>query len=726
MGDLGLPGSVVEMADDAPQKSLWEVRKAGLNIMMSLKGDGKPVSFIEDCAVPLEHLADYTDALTEVFARHGTRGTWYAHASVGTLHVRPILDMRRDGAAKMRSIAEEASALVRTYKGAFSGEHGDGLCRGEWIAWQFGPRARPRRSARSRTSSIPTALFNPGKIVDPPKMDDGALFRFPPPAAPRAVPDDRARAGARLVGVGRAERSAHRGDQRARHRRRLDRRLRQGGRDVQQQRPLPQVRRRHDVPELSRHARRAAPDARSREHAAARAVRPARRRTRSPSEAVHDALDLCVSCKGCKRECPTGVDMARMKIEFLAHYKKRARPLAQGPAGRAPARLRARAEPASPGSPTCATAIPGAAALGERLLGLAARRMLPRWRSDTFWRARDAERLRQRGATLAAARAGGKAAVLFVDTFNGVFESENALAAARVLKAAGYTLHTLDKARRPPLLRPHLSSTSGRWSTRRASAPARSSTRCCRSPRPASPIVGLEPSCLLTLRDEALALGLGDKARRSRAAGAAVRGVRRARGGRRAASRSTSTPVERADPRPRPLPPEGVRRGRADPRRAAAGPGRGADADRDLVLRHGRQLRLRGAPPGGLDARWPRRACCRRSARVPTRSSSPTARAAASRSRTARSARRCTSRASSSASCRRGVGMTWSIVARDADGSFGVAIASRFFAVGALCVHTRRAVGALSTQALMNPLYGPAAHRPARRGRRAGRRRRAR
>ena len=89
MGDLGLPGSVVEMQDEAPQKNLWEVRKAGLNIMMSLKGDGKPVSFIEDCAVPLEHLADYTAALTEVFARHGTHGTWYAHASVGTLHVRP-------------------------------------------------------------------------------------------------------------------------------------------------------------------------------------------------------------------------------------------------------------------------------------------------------------------------------------------------------------------------------------------------------------------------------------------------------------------------------------------------------------------------------------------------------------------------------------------------------------------------------------------------------------
>src|SRR5262245_62065621 len=140
MADLGLPGSVVEITDAKEQRDLWEVRKAGLNIMMSMKGDGKPVSFIEDCAVPLEHLAEYTERLTRVFERHGTRGTWYAHASVGTLHVRPILDMRRDGARKMRAIAEEACAMVKQYKGAYSGEHGDGLVRSEWIAPFFGPR----------------------------------------------------------------------------------------------------------------------------------------------------------------------------------------------------------------------------------------------------------------------------------------------------------------------------------------------------------------------------------------------------------------------------------------------------------------------------------------------------------------------------------------------------------------------------------------------------------
>src|SRR5260221_13185217 len=179
MGDLGMPGSVVEIPEPRPQAELWEVRKAGLNIMMSMKGDGKPVSFIEDCAVPLEHLANYTQRLTDVFTKHGTRGTWYAHASVGTLHVRPILDMRREGAAKMRAIAEEASAIVREYKGAFSGEHGDGLGRREWVAWQFGPRLT-RAFEEIKALFDPAGLMNPGKIVRPTRMDEASLFRFPP------------------------------------------------------------------------------------------------------------------------------------------------------------------------------------------------------------------------------------------------------------------------------------------------------------------------------------------------------------------------------------------------------------------------------------------------------------------------------------------------------------------------------------------------------------------
>jgi FAD/FMN-containing dehydrogenase len=186
LSDLGLPGCVVKMPGAAEQKALWDVRKAGLNIMMSMKGDGKPVSFVEDCAVPLEHLAEYTSRLTEVFHQYGTEGTWYAHASVGTLHVRPILDMRRDGAVKMREIAEATSALVREYKGAFSGEHGDGLCRGEWVQWQYGPRIHQAFS-EIKTLFDPENRFNPDKMIHPPKMDDRSNFRFGPEYAVPAI-----------------------------------------------------------------------------------------------------------------------------------------------------------------------------------------------------------------------------------------------------------------------------------------------------------------------------------------------------------------------------------------------------------------------------------------------------------------------------------------------------------------------------------------------------------
>ena len=161
MADLGLPGAVVRATDPGFQAAIAEVREAGLNIMMSMKGDGKPVSFIEDCAVDLDDLADYTERLNEVFARHGTKGTWYAHASVGCLHVRPVLNMKDPAdVARMRAIAEECFALVRAYKGSHSGEHGDGIARSEFHAAMFGPRivARVRDGegrVRSRRAAEP-------------------------------------------------------------------------------------------------------------------------------------------------------------------------------------------------------------------------------------------------------------------------------------------------------------------------------------------------------------------------------------------------------------------------------------------------------------------------------------------------------------------------------------------------------------------------------------------
>ena len=319
MGDLGLPGSVVPMSDAGPQKNLWEVRKAGLNIMMSLKGDGKPVSFIEDCAVPLESLAEYTEALTDVFAKYGSRGTWYAHASVGTLHVRPILDMRRDGAAKMRAVAEEASELVRKYKGAYSGEHGDGLCRGEWISWQFGPKITEALT-EIKNAFDSKGLFNPGKIIDPPKMDDSSYFRYPPiykviPLLPaldwsawnvqnNPVTEETSAPGTGgdpAMGLAKAVEMCNNNG----HCRKFDAEV-----------MCPSYRVTRDEKHLTR--------------GRANTLRLALSnqldvKDESPlgSDSVKDVMELCVSCKACRRECPTGVDMAKMKIEFLAAYKKR-------------------------------------------------------------------------------------------------------------------------------------------------------------------------------------------------------------------------------------------------------------------------------------------------------------------------------------------------------------------------------------------------------------------
>src|SRR5688572_17573155 len=415
-GDLGLAGSVVRMTEAAPQKALWEVRKAGLNIMMSMKGDGKPVSFIEDCAVPLPHLAEYVDRLTEVFAKHGTRGTWYAHASVGTLHVRPILDMRRDGAAKMRVIAEEAAAMVRQYKGAFSGEHGDGLVRSEWVAWQFGPRLT-RAFEEIKSLFDPTRMLNPGKIVHAARMDDASLFRFPPSYrrlevttaldwSAWNVDNDPANDTTSAPGTG--------GDAAQGFAKAVEMCNNNGHcRKFDAGTMCPSFRVTRDEVHLTR--------------GRANTLRLALSGQLGDdfaSEAVRDAPDLCVSCKGCRRDCPTGVDMAKMKIEFLHHWGKRhPRSLKDRLVGSLP-----RWAPWAARVPWMANLrdrVPGLRQLTERFVGLSAQRSLPTWRRDTF-------------LSRAKRDDPNPDVVLLIDTFTNYFEPENGHAALAVLRAAGY------------------------------------------------------------------------------------------------------------------------------------------------------------------------------------------------------------------------------------------------------------------------------------------------
>jgi FAD/FMN-containing dehydrogenase/Fe-S oxidoreductase len=487
MADLGLPGSVVEMAEPGPQAALWEVRKAGLNIMMSMKGDGKPVSFIEDCAVPLEHLADYTQRLTEVFARHGTKGTWYAHASVGTLHVRPILDMRREGAAKMRAIAEEASALVREYKGAFSGEHGDGLVRSEWVGWQFGPRLT-KAFETIKDLFDPDGLLNPGKIVRPTRMDDRSLFRFKPqyrnvdhkPALDWSAWDvqgdplteelgEPGTGGDPTGGFAKAVEMCNNNG----HCRKFDAGT-----------MCPSFRVTRDEVHLTR--------------GRANTLRLALSGQLGPqallSESVAEAMDLCVSCKGCKRDCPTGVDMARMKIEV-----KSARRMAKGLS------LRDKLIGNLPEIAPWARRLPwlfNLAGLARPLLGFARERSLPKWRADTFLATTDVDEV---DATV----------VIFADTFSNNFEPEILHAARRVLTAAGHKVAVAW----PALGSRALCCGRTYLATGQVGKAKDEAERLLEALAPfvdrGVPVIGLEPSCLFTLRDEFLVLGLGEAARKA-------------------------------------------------------------------------------------------------------------------------------------------------------------------------------------------------------------------
>jgi len=476
MGDLGLPGQVVRVTDAGFQAQVAEVREAGLNIMMSMKGDGKPVSFIEDCAVGLDDLADYTERLNDVFARHGTKGTWYAHASVGCLHVRPVLNMK-DGAdvQKMRAIAEECFALVREYKGSHSGEHGDGIVRSEFNEPMFGSRIA-RAFEEVKDSFDPKALLNPGRVVRPPKMDDRTLFRY----APDYKADERIRPAldwsaypGPLGGLlGAVEMCNNNGT------------CRKFDANVM----CPSYRVTRDEKHLTR----------GRANTLRLALTGQIGAEGLASDEVADALALCVSCKGCRRECPTGIDMAKLKIE-VQHARARAHGLSLK--DRVLASM-AHWAPYAAMVPALANAreyIPGLPWLVEKLTGFSAERPLPRFRGDAF---HDAECRAPDGRD-------GEV-ILLPDLFNRYYEPENLRAALRVLRAAGF-----DPAVARPLkgMRPlddgRTLLAAGLVAEARAEAQR---TLAALAPF-AAPIVGLEPSCLMTLRDEFCSLVPGEATR---------------------------------------------------------------------------------------------------------------------------------------------------------------------------------------------------------------------
>ena len=486
MADLGFPGAVVEAVEPAFQGAVWEVRKAGLNIMMSMKGDGKPVSFVEDCAVRLEDLAEYTRRLDAIFARHGTRGTWYAHASVGTLHVRPILDLKvDDGARTMRAIAEECFEMVREYRGSHSGEHGDGIVRSEFHEAMFGSRLAGAFE-EVKDAFDPEGLFNPGKIVRPERMDDRELFRYKPGYAP--LPVETGLDWSQWGGFDRAVEMCNNNGAC-----------------------------RKSNPGVMCPSYRVTMDERHVTRGRANTLRLALTGQLGPdaltSDEMAETMALCVGCKGCKRECPTGVDMARMKIEYLHQRRKRH---GLGLRDRAVAWLPRYAPVASrlAWMMNLRDRLPGLPAATERLLGLSARRTLPRWRTDAF----RGDELVASGAgdsdrRPAAARGEGPEVALFADTFTTWFEPENARAAVRVLQTAGFLVRPAapPPGERRPLCCGRTFLAAGLIEEARREL-ARTLSALGSFIERGVPIVGLEPSCLLTFRDEALGLGFGREA----------------------------------------------------------------------------------------------------------------------------------------------------------------------------------------------------------------------
>lgn len=479
MGDLGFGwnneprkwGGVVEITEPALQSGIADFRAAGLNVMMSMKQEGKPVSFVEDCAVPLPHLADYTARLNEVFARHGTSGTMYAHASEGCLHVRPVLNLKLEKDVKaMRAIAEEAFALVREYKGSHSGEHGDGLVRSEFHESMFGERlVTDFREVKQRFD--PAGVLNPGKIVDAPKMDDRSLFRFKPDyrvAELKTRLDWSAYPGAGGGFQGAVEMCNNNG---------ACRKLEGGV-------MCPSYRATRNEKDVTR----------GRANTLRLAISGQLGPDALASDEMMETLKLCVSCKACRHECPTGVDMAKMKIEVLAaRAATHGLTLRDRLVGYLPryAGLASRFAPLA----NLRNRSPLLRKLFEHFAGISARRVLPAFRSDVFVPPADS-----------VGPDAGREVVLFADTFNRIYERENLDAALRVLVAGGYRVHLPKPARggRPlccgrTLLSAGLVDEAKSELDRLVAAFAPFAAR-------GVPIVGLEPSCLLTLRDELASL----------------------------------------------------------------------------------------------------------------------------------------------------------------------------------------------------------------------------
>ncbi len=448
--------AAVTELDPAAQARMWSMRQAGLGLLMSMHGDAKPVAFVEDAAVPPEHLPKFVARFDVAVRNFGLRAGYYGHAAAGCLHIRPIVDVKdKAGLETAERLAEKIADLVVEFGGSLSGEHGDGIVRGAFLEKMYGPRlVQAFRDVKSVFD--PEGILNPGKIIDTPPFRDN--LRLSPATVnhdPQPLLGFQAEGGlARAVEMCNGQGACRKFDgamcpsfqvtrdeeHSTRGRANLLRQVLNGG--------LP-------ADELA-------------------------------GDRLHAALDLCVECKACKAECPSGVDVAKLKYEVLSQRRlARGAPLRDRAFARID-RLAAWGARAAPLANRIAGIGPARSLLHR--LGIHRDRPLPQFASRTYdqWRADREPPRTKRGEV-----------VLFVDTFTNYFHPEVGIAATRIAEALGYRVISVDQ--RECCGRPSIS----KGELGRAKQLAEHNVAALVGyARRGIPVIGVEPSCILTLRDE--------------------------------------------------------------------------------------------------------------------------------------------------------------------------------------------------------------------------------
>ncbi len=402
LGRLHAIGGARLVTDPSEQAAVWAVRRSG--IARALRADGatragdpRPLPFIEDPAVPPARLPGFARSVRALLAREGIPAVWYGHASVGCLHIRPMVDLRAPGAvAAIRRIAEEVADLVSANGGSLSGEHGDGRLRSELLPRMY-PPATIAAFAELKGRVDPGGLLNPGILSDPEPMDEGLRLIASPPRRPHRTAMDFSAEG----GLARAAEACN-GNGACRSR--------EGA-------MCPSFQALGD----ERHSTRG-------RAVILRSALEGNLRAGLADDGLHDALDLCLGCKACASECPAQVDMARLKIEALAHrHRVNGIPLHARLAGRTHELL------------ALGSRFPRVARLGARVAGGLAGQRLPvpvrQW---------DAARSGPSGEPPRPQAAGGPPIALMADTFTRYLAPEIGEAALRVLAACGAAVSVVD------------------------------------------------------------------------------------------------------------------------------------------------------------------------------------------------------------------------------------------------------------------------------------------